>query len=301
LTQKLDNKNKTVVITGATSGIGLAVAKQLAKTGMNVITTGRTQSRCDEAQQVIKDYYPHAIVSFVTVDFSSLNQVREAANKIREILYENDIMKLDVLINNAGTVSSWYVNTEDGFELQFAVNHLAHFLLTHELIKHIYAAPEGRIITVSSGSHRRTRINWNDVMNTKHYNLLKAYKLTKLANVLFTFELSRMLPSDRKVSVFAADPGLVNTCIGLKGTHGIERWVWEKRSKRGVPPEKAASSIVYLATEPGLNSTMGLYWKDCKSVAPSRYSQRRDVAKRLWELSERMCAINSEDYGLNRA
>jgi len=160
------------------------------------------------------------------------------------------------------------------------------------------AAPAGRIITVSSGSHYRTKINWKDVCMRKHYNVLRAYKQSKLANVLFTTELNRRLGPTSTVRAYAVDPGLVNTDIGLKGTAGIARWIWAKRSKGGIDPAVPAKSIAYLAGEPSVHKSMQVYWKDCKPKKPSAYSQREDVALRLWQLSEKMCGIESSEYGL---
>ncbi len=287
----INMEGKTVVITGFTSGIGLATAKLLAGYGAYIIGTGRNESRCQQAESIIKSAFPESAVSYLVADLSSLKQVRELAGNIKKLAEEKNGGSIDVLINNAGTFSSWYVSTPEGFELQFAVNHLAPFLLTHELLPLLQKAPAGRIITVSSGSHYRTRIHWKDIMLRKHYNCLLAYKQSKLANVLFTVELNRRLGRDSKVRAFAVDPGLVNTDIGLKGTTGIARWIWKKRSKNGVPPERAARSIAFLAGEPSIQDRTEVYWKDCKPVRPSRYSQKPEAAIRLWELSEKMCGI----------
>jgi len=283
--------DKTIVVTGSTSGIGLAAATELARRGAFVIGVGRHRSRCMQAEETIKSACPEARVVFCTADLSSIREVRRLAAEIRDKIAENGDSKLDVLINNAGTFSSWYVSTKEGFELQFAVNHLAPFLLTHELIDLLKAAPSGRVITTSSGSHYRTRINWSDIMLRRRYNCLMAYKQSKLANVLFTRELNRRLGAGSPVRAYAVDPGLVNTDIGCKGTSGLVKWVWKKRSGRGVSPEKAANTIVYLASEPVIENRDEIYWKDCRPCRPSSYSKRDDAALRLWELSERMCGI----------
>lgn len=290
--------NKTVVITGATAGIGLAAAARLAGQGAWVIGVGREQSRCRQAEESIKAGCPNARISFLIADLSSLNSVRALAAQIKVKLAAEGIGHLDVLVNNAGTVSSWYMATADGFELQFAVNHLAPFLLTHELLPLLEAAPEGRVICLSSGSHYRTKINWDDIMLRKHYNVLMAYKQTKLANVLFCTEFNRRMASSSGVRAFAVDPGLVNTEIGLKGTTGITRWIWKKRSSGGTSPEVPADSIAYLAGEPSVHGSGEVYWKDCKPVAPSSYSQQEDAARRLWKLSEKMCGIASSSGGV---
>lgn len=284
---------KTIAITGATSGIGLAAATELAGRGAFVIGVGRSQARCMEAEKGIKKVFPQANVTFLIADLSSLSQVRELARNIKLTLEQSRRQCLDVLVNNAGTVSSWYVTTGDGFELQFAVNHLAPFLLTHELLPLLKAAPSGRVINTSSGSHYRTRMNWNDIMLRKHYNCLMAYKQTKLCNVLFAAEFNRKAGNVRGIRAYAVDPGLVNTDIGLKGTTGIVRWFWKKRSRGGVEPAKAAATIIHLACEPSDRLPADVYWKDCMPQQPSRYSQREDYAEKLWGISEKMCGITS--------
>lgn len=282
---------KTVVITGATSGIGLETAIKMSSLKSFVICVGRSKEKCTKAEERIKGVCPDAKIKFLTAELSLLKQVRELALAIGQVVRQEGSGYIDVLINNAGTVSSWFVSTAEGFELQFAVNHLAPFLLTLELMPFLKAAPHGRVITVSSGSHYRTRINWKDVMMRKQYNCLMAYKQSKLANVIFSTELNRRLGPNSNVRAFAADPGLVNTGIGLKNTTGIERWVWLKRSKRGTDPATAAASVAYLAGEPSVKDSWHVYWKDSMPLKPSKYSQREDVATRLWELSEKLCGI----------
>lgn len=283
---------KTIVITGATSGIGLAAAKLLAGRGAYVIGTGRSRERCDKAEESIKKEFPQAKLCYLAADLSSLSEVYGLAGAIRERLEADGIDHLDVLVNNAGTVSSWYVATEDGFEMQFAVNHLAPFKLVYELMPLLERSDKGIIIGVSSASHYWTRMHWKDVQLRKHYNCLWAYKQSKLANVLFATELNRRLKENGSdIRAFAVDPGLVNTDIGLKGTGGIVSWFWKIRSRGGTSPDKPANTIVYLATEPIPLENEDVYWKDCNPLEPSTYSQRRDAGTKLWELSERMCGI----------
>lgn len=289
------SKGKVVIITGATSGIGLATAKELAGRGAYIIGTGRSEERCRKAEQEIRQLYPDVSVTYIAADISSLAEVTSLASDIRARLSQDGRTAIDVLINNAGTVSSWYVSTVDGFELQFAVNHLAPFLLTHELMPSLEQSQAGTVICVSSGSHYRTRLHWNDIMLRKHYNTLMAYKQTKLANVMFVTELNRRLSSSgSRVRALAVDPGLVNTDIGLKGTGGIVKKVWQIRSRGGTPPEQPAHAIAYLVTDPSPRLISEVYWKDCRPLRPSAYSQKPDAAKRLWELSERMCQIPAE-------
>lgn len=291
--------DKIIIVTGATSGIGLATVKELTGRGAYVIGTGRSQERCLKAEEEIRGSCPQARLCYLTAELSSLNEVKRLAEAIHEKLAADGIDHIDVLINNAGTVSSWYVSTVDGFELQFAVNHLAPFRLTYELLPLLQQSQEGTIIGVSSGSHYRTKMHWKDVLLRKHYNCLLAYKQSKLANVLFATELNRRLrDTGSNIKAFTVDPGLVNTDIGLKGTSGIVRKVWKMRSGSGTAVEQPARSISYLAAENAARQTNEVYWKDCAPMKPSRYSQLEEVGSRLWELSERMCGIK---YSLNHA
>jgi NAD(P)-dependent dehydrogenase (short-subunit alcohol dehydrogenase family) len=283
--------DKTIVVTGASAGIGRSAVAALAARGAQVIGVGRSARRCAEAYHSIRAETPGARLSFLVADLSSQRQTRELARSIREAVETESDGKIDVLINNAGAVSGWYTTTEDGYELQFAVNHLAPFLLTQELMPQLQRAPAARVVTVSSGSHYRSKIHWPDVMHRRHYNCLLAYKQSKLANVLFTLELNRRLGDESRVRAYAADPGLVNTEIGLKGTSGIAYWAWEKRRAHGVSPEQGAATLLFLATHPSVGDARASYWKDCRPVQPSQFARRPEEAARLWELSERLCGI----------
>lgn len=286
-----DLTGKTMVITGATSGIGRAALRALAARGACVIGVGRSAARCRETQQAILAEFPDARVHFAVADLASQRQVRTLAATIREYVQSAGGGKLDALVNNAGTVSSWYTTTEDGYELQFAVNHLAPFLLTHELMPLLEAAASARVVTVSSGSHYGARIAWQDVMLRHRYGVLRAYKQSKLANVMFSAELNRRLGTASHIRAYAADPGLVSTAIGLKGTSGLANRVWRWRMARGASPEQAAGTVVYLASSPEVEGSTAVYWKDCRPKAPSRYARREDEAARLWALSERLCGV----------
>jgi NAD(P)-dependent dehydrogenase (short-subunit alcohol dehydrogenase family) len=256
-----------------------------------VIGVGRSAARCLETQQAVLAEFPGARLAFAVADLSAQSQVRRLADSIRAYAESSGDGKLDVLVNNAGTVSSWYTATEDGYELQFAVNHLAPFLLTHELLPLLRAAPAARVITVSSASHQGTRIHWPDVMYRRRYSCLTAYKQSKLANVLFTSELNRRLGNGGRIRAYAVDPGLVNTEIGLKGTGGLEHWVWQRRRAGGTSAEQGAETVIFLASAPSVDDPDAVYWKDCHPAQSSRYARRAEEAARLWALSERLCGI----------
>jgi NAD(P)-dependent dehydrogenase (short-subunit alcohol dehydrogenase family) len=262
----------------------------LAERGASLIGVGRSVARCRDAAQTLKTEHPYAQVEYVTADLASQRQVRTLADTIHQVIDRMGSNKIDALVNNAGTVSTWYTATEDGYELQFAVNHLAPFLLTYLLMPLLTTSPAGRVITVSSSSHYRTRIRWNDIMHRRNYQCLLAYKQSKLANVLFSAEFNRRMAG--ALHAYTADPGLVNTQIGLKGTSGIERWVWQRRMSSGVTPAQGAETIAYLAADPAVVDSKEVYWKDCKPQKPSRYALQTDHANRLWQLSERLCGIS---------
>jgi NAD(P)-dependent dehydrogenase (short-subunit alcohol dehydrogenase family) len=284
---------KTVLVTGATSGIGLALAEALVRAGAHVIGVGRSEERCKRSLAHLQELANNNSASFCTADLSSMEQVRSLAAKIRLHLAAHGKTSLDALVNNAGTFTYWLDITPEGFEKQWALNHLAPFLLTHELLPLLQSAPAGRVITVSSGSHYNTHLRWEDIQLRRRYNGLLAYKQTKLANVLFTAELNRRLGLGSTVRAFAADPGLVKTEIGFKDNPGLVRWIWDRRRAGGVEPEVSARGVLYLVAEPSIQETQSIYWKDGHPKRPSRYAQDADVARRLWELSVQMCGIES--------
>ncbi len=283
--------SKITVITGATAGIGLAAAMGLAGEDHIIIGVGRSQEKVDAARQAILEKHPDADVTYLLTDLSSQEQVRRLAEEVKDLLSDRQLDHLDILVNNAGAVSSWFTLTEDGYELQFAVNHLAPFLLTHELLPLLGKSEQARVLTTSSASHRNTRMHWKDVMFCKYYGTLRAYKQSKLANVLFTLELNRRLDPSSTITAYAIDPGLVNTTIGTKGTSGLVNWFWKKRSNKGAPPEIAAETIIYLACRKEIPYQDAFYWKECHPIAPSRYAQKEEPAARLWELSKTLCGI----------
>ncbi len=287
--------NRMVVITGATSGIGFETARALTGRGIYVIGIGRSPEKCTEAKQQILEEEKEADshFQFVIADLSSLKSVSLAAQQIEYSLSKNNVNHIDVLINNAGTVSSRRIETAEGNELQWTVNHLSAFYLTYLLLPLLKKSKDARILTISSDSHRGARIHWKDPNFKKGYNTLRAYKQSKLANVLFTYHLNRVLGSNQSIKACAIDPGLVKTEIGHKNTKGIVSWIWSLRQKNrsAVSPRKGASTSIYLATTDKADLKAGSYWKNCRPIKSSRYSYNRQAAERLWALSEEMCGI----------
>ena len=213
--------------------------------------------------------------------------MERAADEISVYLKKENGGKLDVLVNNAGGISAWYITTPEGYETQFALNHLAGFLMTHRLMPLLLAAG-GRVILTGSGSHKYMRMHWKDIMFEKRYHVLLAYKQSKLAGMLFAAELNRRFTS-RGVRTYVVDPGLVNTGIGSKNSAGIVAWFWEKRRKHGAAPQVPAQTYVFLAEE--TPAPTGLYYRGRCERKYSRQAKNEADAQRLFALSEKLCGI----------
>lgn len=283
-------KNKIAVVTGATSGIGLHTTLAFARLGAFVIGVGRTQERCAQAQKTVESALPHADVCYLTADLSLLYQVRLLANHIYEEIKSRGSNALDILVNNAGVFSESYVKTPEGMELTMAVNHFAPFLLTNQLVPLLAASRCGRVITLSSASHYRTFLDIQHLNTPVIYFGLWAYKVSKLANVLFTREFNRRM-KEHGVRAFAVDPGLVNTDIGAKRAKGLVRLFWQLRARSGVHPDVPVQTILHLANDALVCNEYDVYWYDSRPVSPSRQALRDDLAGDLWDFSCKACGL----------
>ena len=270
----------TVLITGATSGIGLETARALASRDWRVLLHGRTLARAEAAVAGIGA----GTITPLAADLSEQSEVRELAATVRR-----DHPKLDVLINNAGVWNSTRELTADGIERTFAVNHLAYFLLTGLLQPHLRAG--ARVLCVASDSHKQVKgMNFGNLSLEGHYHGLRSYAQSKLANVLFCYEYERRCGTGTVIC--AIQPGLVQTDIGLKGNTWLHRLAWRVRrqmSGHKTAAEGAATSI-FLATAADTPPS-GLYWDDRvpKQSYSSSYSEAE--AARLWEESERLTGL----------
>jgi NAD(P)-dependent dehydrogenase (short-subunit alcohol dehydrogenase family) len=269
------------VVTGATSGIGFEVARIFAGKGAEVIGVGRDPARCSAAAARLRALSANPDVRFEVADLSSLAEVRALAGRLTA-----SVRRIDVLVNNAGGFAFTRQLTAEGIERQFALNYLSAFLLTRLLLPVIRA---GRVIMVSSGSHYTGRIHWRDVGLSPLYNGLAAYDQSKLALVLLTRELARRLGPGRPVTVSAVDPGLVRTDIALKGTNALVRAIWRIRTRGGISPAEAAATVAWLALDGRAAGRSGLYWRACGVEEPSRRARDPLDARRLWDLSEKLC------------
>ena len=282
---------KTFVVTGSTSGIGLAVAQQLCEKGAFVLGVGRSPDRAAAAEAQIKAAWPQAYIHYLIADLSLQAQVRRLADQIRAELASRRLAGLDGLVNDAGTFTWRRSQTAEEFETQWAVNHLAPFLLTNELLPWLERSEAARVVTVSSGSHFGGQLHWNDLQLRHGYTGLRAYQQTKLCNVCFTVELRRRLGQGSHIRAFAADPGLVHTGIGLKGNPAIVRWFWGWWSKRGITPEESARGIVFLATDASIADRPEVYWRHGYPVPPNPLALNPEESRRLWDISAGMCGL----------
>jgi len=290
-------RGKNCIVTGGNSGIGFETALALANSGAKVLIVSRNQEKAEAAIKSIKAKSQNKDIDFVLADLSSQKSIRDAA---KYILKEFDT--IDVLVNNAGTWFSKLELTEDGVERQFAVNHLAYFLLTHELLGGIQKSEDGRIICVGSDSHFHGKIHFNDLSLSKKYHGLRAYAQSKMANVMFVYELDRLLKEKKieNVSVNCVQPGLVKTDIGLKHTISLHGIAWRIRRMGGVSPAKGAETSIYLASSDEAKGQSGMYWDKCKPKPSSKRSYIKEDISRLWDICLELCHIDDYFSKLNR-
>ena len=277
---------KTAVITGASSGIGFAASAELIQKGYRIIGIGHDKARCDEAEKHLRALASDTDITFLCGDLMQQREVERIANEITQLLSERNENRLEVLINNAGCVRSWYTTTEEGYEQQFALNHLASFLLTYRLLAPLKRA-QGRVILTGSESHKHMRMHWNDVMLTRGYNPLTAYKQSKLANILFAKGLNERYLGDG-ITSYVVDPGLVCTDIGCKNTGGLVNWIWSLRKKHGVQPEVPAKTYGYLC-ESKLPPKELYYYLSMPNTYSCQVTSAN--ANKLFVLSQKLCAI----------
>ena len=269
---------KVCLITGATSGIGKATAVGLANMGASVVMVGRDRGRGEAALAEIKERSPNASVDLLLADLSSQEDIRRLAGEFKEAY-----PRLDVLINNAGVIRSKRVTTADGIEMTFAVNHLAYFLLTNLLLDALKASAPSRIVNVASGEQRNGSIDFDDLQGEKGYKGAKAYSQSKLATVLFTYELARRLEGTG-VSANCLHPGVVGTNLG-SGVSGVFGFTVRALTPLMKSPEKGAETSVYLASSPEVEGLSGRYFVKKAEVRSSDLSYDERLARRLWEVS----------------
>ena len=281
---------KVAFITGATSGMGEATAYALSAQGATVVLHGRDRKKARKLAEEIGERTKNPAVYFLVADLGRLGDVRDLASDFRR-----EFHRLDVLVNNAGAVFGRREESEDGFELTLQVNYLSHFLLTHLLLDVLKDGAPARVINVTSSIHERGRIDFEDLQMTKKYSGQKAYASSKLAMVLFTYELARRLEGS-DVTCNASNPGIAKTDLGYDAglIASLSRRVVDLFGKSA---EKGADNTIFLATSDRLNGVTGKYFEDCQECESSEMSYDEGSARKLWSASMRMVGLAEDDGG----
>jgi retinol dehydrogenase-14 len=269
---------RTVIVTGATGGIGEATARGLAAMGAHVAITGRDRDRTEDAARGIRAASGGPVEVFVS-DLSDQSQVRAMAAAMLERLPQ-----IDVLVNNVGGFWNTRHVTADGLERTFALNHLAPFLLSNLLLDRLRERPAARVVTVSSNAQRTGRIDFDDLQGEQSYSGARAYSQSKLANVLFTYELASKLQGT-SVTANALHPGLVRTSFGAEDPAGVQRFLVPLMRPFMKSPNQGAATSIHLASDPGLAGVSGRFFADSKEKRSAGPSYDRAAAVRLWKLS----------------
>ena len=277
---------KIAVVTGASSGIGLETARALAGRGARIVMVVRSEHRGQKAITEIRKTTPDAPIELVLADLYSLAEVRKAAAALRD-----RCDRIDVLVNNAGQIHRTRELTVDGYEKTFALNHLAPFLLTYELRELLTASAPARVVTVSSLGHMFARFDWDDLaMMTKWKGEAGVYGASKLCNIWFAQEAARRF-AGKRVTSNALHPGAVASNFGATAS-----WLFRYSTRLARPfmltSEQGAQTSVYLASSPEVEGVTGQYFQKCKVKQPSRRGRDEASARRLWELSEKLCGIS---------
>jgi NAD(P)-dependent dehydrogenase (short-subunit alcohol dehydrogenase family) len=264
--------DKTILITGATEGIGKQTALELAEMGARVILHGRSKSKAKQVLQEIEQKTGNGQLDFFIANLSSLHQIRTMGAEIRR-----KYNKLDVLINNAGVAMNKLELSEDGYEMTFAVNYLAAFALTLLLLDLLTQSESSRIINVSSMVHS-SFLNSDNLAEPRHFDGWEAYCQSKLCNILFTYELAEKL-RNQGVTVNCLHPGVIDTKLLRANFSG------------GSPVTEGSRKLVFLATAPELEKMTGKYFKDNRQTHPAEIVYDPETRKKLWNLSEKLCGL----------
>jgi len=276
---------KTVLVTGGTAGIGKATAIGLARLGARVGITGRDIARAEAAAADIRAASNNAAVDALAADLSSQTEVRRLAHEVLD-----RYPRLDVLVNNVGGFWAHRRVTADGLEHTFALNHLAAFLLTNLLLDRLKASAPARIVTVSSGAHAAGYIDFDDLQAEQKYAGQRAYNASKLANVMFTYELARRLEGSG-VTATVLHPGVVNTAFGAEDQAAFFTILSPLLRPFMKAPTRGAATSIYLASSPQVEGLTGQYFASSKPKKSSKLSYDSAAARRLWQVSAELVGL----------
>ncbi len=274
---------KVALVTGGTSGIGKATAMALAAMGADVVVVGRDRERGEGAAAEIRAQ-TGARVDLALADLASQAGVRGLADE-----FKSRYDRLDVLVNNAGLVQSTRTETVDGLETTFATNHLAPFLLTNLLLDMLKESAPSRVVTVSSEAERWGNIDFDDLQSKKRYRGFPVYGMTKLANIMFTYELAERLQGTG-VTATCMHPGAVNTRFGTNNW-GPMTILFRLFKPFMRTPEQGADTVIWLAASPEVEGVSGRYYADRKPIEPKKIANAPAARRRLWEESERLTGV----------
>jgi NAD(P)-dependent dehydrogenase (short-subunit alcohol dehydrogenase family) len=276
---------KTVLVTGATNGIGFITARELAKMDAVVLMVARDEQKGRAKLEEIRKVVPHAKLELLLADLSSMASIRQLATNIK-----TKYSSLDVLVNNAGAFYSERRVSKDGLEMTFALNHIGYFLLTDLLLETLKNAKNARIVSVSSGAHSSGKINFSDLQFEHKYNGWSAYCASKLMNVLFTKELARKLEGTN-VTANCLHPGFVNTGFAKDSSDFFGRALNFAKNFLAITPEKGAETLIYLSSSMDVAKVTGEYFEKNKIAQVSPIALDLNVAKQLWDVSEKIIGI----------
>ena len=282
----VDMTGKVCLITGGNSGIGKATALALARLDATVVIVSRDKDKGEATLLEIRTRSGNKDVDSMVADLSSQDSVRELAHDFR-----GRYKRLDVLVNNAGIFLPKRVQTVDGLEATFATNHLGHFLLTNLLLDLLKKSAPSRIINLTSSAHRGTEMNFEDLQGEKKYSGYHAYSQSKLANVLYTYQLAKML-NGTGVTVNCLHPGVVRTGFG-KDQGGLMSILVRIGSPFMMSPERSAKAAVYLATSPKLEGVSGKHFSKGREEKSSNESYDTSSAEKLWNVSARLTKLDA--------
>jgi retinol dehydrogenase 14 len=281
-------KDKICIITGATSGMGFTTALALAGMGAKLGLVSRNKERGEKVVQAISEQTKNKNISLFLADLSSVAEIKKLGASLN-----NFYPQIDVLVNNAGAVNPKRIVTVDGFELTFAVNHLAYFLLTNLLLDKLKSSPSARIVSVASIASRAGKIHFNDLHFEKKFSSVGTYCQSKLANIMFTYELAHRLEGSN-VTANCMHPGVVKTRFAGE-MNGAMRLMWKMGTPFFRSAEKGAETTIWLASSPDVEGVSGKYFNDKKETRSNRLSYNRDDQKRLWEVSEKLCGLTTHE------
>ncbi len=283
-------QGKVCIVTGANSGIGKATSLGLAQMGATVVMVCRDQVKGEEAQNEIKEESGNDSIDLILADLALQASIRQLAENIQQ-----RYQQVHVLINNAGVVNLKRRETSDGFEVMFAVNYLAPFLLTNLLLEKLKASAPARIINVSSESHQAGYIRIDDLQSKKPFKIMRGYGQSKLALLLFTYELAWRLEGTG-VTANCLHPGFVATNIGQNGVGSVSRSIIKLIfSRLGISPEKGAKTSIYLASSPEVEGVTGKYFAKSIPIRSAPISYDEALQRQLWEESAKL--VNLHDVG----